>query len=97
MQKYKLNGRLVEVGEVQTGTSRTGNEWRRMNFVVETESENGYKDKYCFRAFGPTVDLVGQIKLNDGCEVTFSVSCRQWQDKWFTDLMAEDVKSDFPY
>ena len=97
MNKYTLNGTLVEVGEVKSGTSRAGNEWRRQDFVVEVQSENNYKDRYCFKAFGPAVDLLGEIQKGEGVQVTFTVSCRQWQDKWFTDLMAENVQSDIPF
>lgn len=97
METFKIQGRLVEVGERQHGTSRqTGNPWVRQDFVVETEND-GRKTRYAMKAIGPVVDLVGQIQNGSGCAVEFRIDSRLYNGKWYTDLVCQDIKSDLPF
>ena len=97
METFKIQGRLVEVGERQSGTSRqTGNPWVRQDFVIETEHD-GRKTRYAMKASGPVVDLVGQIQNGSGCAVEFRIDSRLYNGKWYTELVCQDIKSDLPF
>ena len=97
METFKIQGTLVEVGERQSGTSRsTGNQWVRQDFVVETEKD-GRKNRYAMKAIGQAVDLLGQVQNGAGCAVEFRIDSRLYNGRWYTELIAEDIKGDLPF
>ena len=97
METFKIQGTLVEVGELQKGTSRqTGNPWVRQDFVVETEKD-GRKNRYAMKAIGQAVDLLGQVQNGAGCAVEFRIDSRLYNGRWYTELICEDIKGDLPF
>ena len=97
METFKIQGTLVELGEVQKGTSRqTGNPWVRQDFVVETEKD-GRKNRYAMKAIGPVVDMLAPVQNGAGCAVEFRIDSRLYNGRWYTELIAEDIKGDLPF
>ena len=97
METFKIQGTLVELGEVQKGTSRqTGNPWVRRDFVVETEKD-GRMNRYAMKGIGPVVDMVGQVQTGAACEVEFRIDSRLYNGRWYTELICEDIKGDLPF
>lgn len=97
METFNIQATLVEVGEVQKGTSRqTGNPWVRQDFVVETEKD-GRKNRYAMKAIGPVVDMVGQVQIGTGCAVEFRIDSRLYNGRWYTELICESIKGDLPF
>ena len=97
METFKIQGKLVEVSERQSGTSRqTGNPWVRQDFVVETEKD-GRKNRYAMKAIGQIVDMVGQVQPGSECEVEFRIDSRLYNGRWYTELICEDIKGDLPF
>lgn len=85
----ELKGIVVSVLPEQTGTSRAGKEWRKREFVIETEGQ--YPKKVCIELFGDKTSKCPQV----GAQVTVAIDIesREYQGRWFTQVSAWDVKS----
>jgi len=87
----KVTGKIENILETQTGTSKTGKEWKKTSFVVKTDDE--YNNLYCFDVFGEEkVDKFLQYNAKgDVVDVDFNVKTNEWQGKYFTSLDAWKV------
>ena len=83
-----VTGKITKVLETITGTSKAGNEWCKLSFVLETTEE--YNNLYCFDVFGDEkVENFNKFnKVGDNVEVDFNVKTNEWKDKYFTSLDA---------
>ena len=83
----EITGKVVSLLETITGVSRTGNQWQKKEFVIETVGQ--YPKKVCFTLFG---DKVSQCpKEGQICTVSFDVKSNEYNGKWFTNLEAWKV------
>ena len=87
----KVTGKIKNILQTQTGTSKTGKQWKKTSFVVKTDDE--YNNLYCFDVFGEEkVDKFLQYNSKgDVVDVDFNVKTNEWQGKYFTSLDAWKV------
>ena len=80
-----VNGTIKEVTPVQTGTSKTGAEWKKQTFIVaETYQKNDGstgENLVAFELFGEEkVENFGKYnKVGDNVEVKASVRSNRWE------------------
>lgn len=86
-----VSGKVIKKYQVETGTGKTGNAWNKQTFIIETE-EN-YPKKIAFQAWGDKVQIVANLREGDRVKVSFDVNCREYQDKWYTDLRPWKIES----
>lgn len=86
----EIEGRVSHILPEQSGTSARG-EWVRGGFVIRTEGE--YPKSICFEVLGrERIDKIRPYLREGGLvKVSFDVSSREWQGKWFTSLTAFSV------
>jgi hypothetical protein len=85
----EINGRVFKIGGVTTGSGQNG-PWSKLEFVIETEEK--YPKKVCFSAWNERVEDVQKIKVGDAIKVSFDVSSREYNEKWYTDLRAWKIE-----
>ena len=80
----KVIQKLPEVG----GNSKSGNAWRKLEFIVETGGQ--YPKKVCVSLWGDKID---QFPLQQGDQVTLSidVESREYNGRWYTEVKAYKV------
>ena len=61
----ELAGKVIAVLEPRGGVSKTGNEWKVQEYVIETHDQ--YPKKMCFDVFG--ADKIAQFNIQAGEEV----------------------------
>jgi hypothetical protein len=85
----KIQGHIVMVMPEAGGTGKSGNAWKKQEFVLETR--DNYPKKICFTLWGDKID---QYKLQTGDLVTVSVDIesREYNGRWYTDLKAWRVE-----
>ena len=68
---------------MQSGTSKTGNNWQKKEYVLETEDT--YPKKIHFDFFGDRAD---QYKLSVGQRVklSFDIESREYNGRWYTSI-----------
>jgi hypothetical protein len=87
----KVSGVIKTITEIQSGTSKQGNEWKKLGFSVETTGD--YPKKVYFTVFGgEKVDnFMEYNKVGQNVEVSFNVESREYNSRWYTDLNAWKV------
>lgn len=91
MSELKVTGTITSIGDVQTGTSKAGNDWSKLEFAIETKGE--YPKTVAFTLFGADkVDKFVQYnQVGDEVEVSFDPSSREHEGRFYTDLNAWKV------
>ena len=86
----EFTGKIIAILQPRGGVSRTGNEWKSQEYVIENHDQ--YPRKMCFDVFG--ADKIEQFNIQMGEELTvsFDVDARQWQDRWFNSIRAWKVE-----
>lgn len=90
IMSLEIEGRVSHILPEQSGTSARG-EWVRGGFVIRTEGE--YPKSICFEVLGrERIDKIRPYLREGGLvKVSFDVSSREWQGRWFTSLTAFSV------
>ena len=86
----EFTGKIIAILQPRGGVSKTGNEWKSQEYVIENHDQ--YPRKMCFDVFG--ADKIEQFNIQMGEELTvsFDIDARQWQDRWFNSIRAWKVE-----
>lgn len=86
----EFTGKIIAILPERGGVSKTGNEWKVQEYVIEDHGQ--FPRKMCFDVFG--ADKIQQFNIQMGEELTvsFDVDARQWQDRWFNSIRAWKVE-----
>ncbi len=84
----ELSGKIIAVLPLQSGQSKTGNEWKKQEYVIETHDQ--YPRKMCFNLWGERVDQFA-IQMGEELSVSFDIDCREYQGRWYNDIRAWKV------
>lgn len=84
----EIQGKVVSVLAVESGTSKAGNPWQKQSFVIEVGER--YPKKVCFQLFGEYVSDCPAV--GEDVKVSFDIESREWNGKWFTQLNAWKVE-----
>ena len=85
-----ITGKIIAVLPARGGISKTGNEWKMQEYVLETHEQ--YPRKMCFNVFG--ADKIAQFNIQAGEEMTvsFDINAREYQGRWYNDIRAWKVE-----
>jgi hypothetical protein len=84
----KIQGRVTKKLPMTEGTKKNGETWQKNGFVIETDDK--YPKSVAISCFGKLVPDVASLAIGDYVVVEFGVESREWQDKWFTDVVLRD-------
>ena len=76
-------GKIIQVLPPQSGTSQAGNQWKKQEYVLETE--DAYPRKIHFDFFGDRVDQF-PLTLNDRIRLNFDIESREYNGRWYTNI-----------
>ena len=86
MATIKERGTIAVLGEVQSGTSQSGNPWYRQTIVVNVEGYRGSFRPIAVQASGKVVgDLEGAM-VGDKVEISYEVTGREYQGRWYNNV-----------
>ncbi|MEO5571754.1 MAG: DUF3127 domain-containing protein [Bacteroidia bacterium] len=83
----EITGKLLQVLPEQTGTGKSGTNWAKQDFIIETPHEQ-YPKKICFSAWGDKMQVLKTLNPGMQLNVAFDVESREHQGKWYTNLKA---------
>ena len=78
------NAKLVEVADVTSDTSKSGNDWTKATAIVE-KVEGNYTDTYPLLVFGDKIQEA-QALVGTAVDVKFNVQAREYNGRWYIDL-----------
>ena len=91
----ELEGRIVRKLNVQNGSSARG-PWSKQEFIFEYQ-EGNFPTQVCMNVWGE--DKVKDLaRHNDGekVKVSFNLSSREYNERWYTDVRAWKIESAAP-
>jgi hypothetical protein len=88
---FNIKGRVTNVLEITSGTSKTGNEWKKQAFVIETEGQ--YPKKVHFDVWGDRLDQLSGVANGAEVEVEFRVESREYNGRWYTNCTASNIRT----
>ena len=86
MALYQSKGILSYISEIKSGTSQSGNTWKRQTIHLDVPGFQGSIFKQIFQVSGNAVDMVEKFSVGDKVEVTFSLYAREWEGKWYNNV-----------
>ena len=88
----EITGKIIAVLPEQGGTSKSGNEWKKQEYVLEMNDQSQYPKKVCFQIFG--ADRIAQAAIQPGETLTVSIDIdsREYQGRWCTNISAWKVE-----
>ena len=86
----QVKGTLLQILRPETGVSKAGKEWRKQDFVIETNEQ--FPKKVCFTLFGDKTSLIDGISEGTEIDVSFSVESRDFNGKWYHNINAWKVE-----
>jgi hypothetical protein len=85
-----LKGKLVKILNLESGISRSGNSWKKQEFVLETQDQ--FPKKVCFNLFNDKVSLLSGFTGGEDLEVSFDVESREFNNKWYHNINAWKIE-----
>ncbi len=85
----ELAGKVIAVLEPRGGVSKSGNEWKVQEYVIETHDQ--YPRRMCFDVFGADKIQQFNIQVGEELNVSFDIDAREWQGRWFNSIRAWKV------
>lgn len=76
-------GKIIHKLPMQSGTSQAGNQWKKQEYVLETEET--YPRKIFFDFFGERVDQF-PLEINDRIRLSFDIESREYNGRWYTNI-----------
>ena len=77
-------GKIIIIDKVQSGTTASGSTWARQNVVVEFYGGNNSIRRLALTVSGDRTTLVEPFALSDMVQVSYIVSSREYNGKWYT-------------
>ena len=93
----EITGKIIVVLPPQSGVSQAGNNWKKQEYVLETEET--YPKKVHFDFFGERADQYNWIKIGDRIRLSFDIESREYNGRWYTNIhgwKAEKVDAQQP-
>lgn len=87
----EITGKLVQKLQMQTGTSKAGNNWQKQEFVIETGEQ--YPKKICANLWGDKADQLAQFNIGDMVKISVDLESREYMGRWYTDVRAWKIEA----
>lgn len=82
-----MKGKITQILEVETGTSKAGKEWKKGGFVID--NGNQFNNTVCFSLFGDDkINMIKDLKVGQEVEVAFNLSSKEFNGKWYHNIDA---------
>ena len=89
----ELKAKLVELLPVQSGTGKTGTEWKKQDIIVETAGQ--YPKKVCVTIWGDKADE-SILQIGNELTISFDIESREYNGRWYTEVKAFKVTCENP-
>ena len=90
-EQLSITGTITEILDIASGVSKAGNEWKKQEFILETEGQ--YPKKVCFTLFNDAIDFIDGHGIGEIVTVLFNLESREFNGKWFHNVNAYNISS----
>lgn len=85
----EFKGEVIKVLKKVTGTSKTGAEWAKQEYVLKSDGQ--YPKHLCIEVFGEEKINQFNIQLGQVINAHLNVDSREWQERWFNQIQVWKV------
>ena len=78
-----IKGKIIQKLDLQSGTSKAGNAWKKQEYVLETL--DSYPKKVKFDFFGDRADQY-PLEVGDVITLSYDIESREFNGRWYTDI-----------
>ena len=82
----EVTGTIIHFGDITTGVSKSGKDWSKQEFVIQTDEQ--YPKKIAIIVMGDKVDQLSYYKPGQKTKCKIQIESREWQGRWYTTVMA---------
>lgn len=82
----KISGKIIAALPEQGGVAKSGNNWRKREYVLETADEK-YPKKIAFTVMNDNIDKFG-LAVGQSVEVEADIDSREFNGRWYTTVQA---------
>lgn len=79
----EISGKIIVESPLQTGVSKSGNNWSRKDYVIETPGQ--YSKKIAFSVMNDNIDKLG-LALNQDVDIQIDIDAREYNGKWYNSI-----------
>ena len=79
----EITGKIIQVGQVQSGVSSAGKAWSKQSFVIE-EVVPEWPKSLAFEVWNDKIAL----NLNEKCSIHFQTKAKEYNGRWFNEVQA---------
>jgi hypothetical protein len=79
----EIEGRIIVALPEVGGTSKSGNAWKKREYVLETKET--YPKKVHFDFFGEKADQF-PLAIGDEIKLSFDIESREYNGRWYTSI-----------
>ena len=79
----EITGKIIAALPEVSGVSRSGNAWKKKEYVLETQET--YPRKVHFTCFGDNADKI-VLSVGQTATVSFDIESREYNGRWFTSI-----------
>jgi len=80
----KVEGKLVKKLSVESGTSKSGKEWKKQSIIIDTGGE--FNNEVCISAFGDKMDSMNKLETGMDVSVLCNVYSREYNGRYFHNI-----------
>lgn len=93
----KDSGKVVFIGEITSGSTKDGKDWRKQDLVIEWG--NKFKERLCATFFNDKVEQLSNLNVGDAVTLEYTSTSRSWASptgevKWFHNINGQKVDLD---
>ncbi|MCB0402748.1 MAG: DUF3127 domain-containing protein [Flavobacteriales bacterium] len=82
-----ITGKIVNILSLESGTSKSGKEWKKQAFVLDTGAQ--FNPLVCFSLFGDEkINMLRDFGAGQEVEVAFNISSREFNGRWYHNIDA---------
>tara|TARA_R110000824_G_scaffold286376_1_gene474532 strand:- start:2424 stop:2768 length:345 start_codon:yes stop_codon:yes gene_type:complete len=79
-----INGKVVKVFDIETGTSSKGKDWQKQSILIEQDKE--YNKELVITYFGEKIRSLESLKIGDLIKAGINLSSREYNSKWYHNI-----------
>jgi hypothetical protein len=87
----EITGKVIDILQLQSGVSRSGNPWQQLTFVIETIEQ--YPKKVAIDLFGEQRIRDNQVAVGDVVTASFDIESREFNGRYYTSVRAWKVEN----
>jgi hypothetical protein len=82
----EIQGKLSQVLQPESGTSKAGKDWTQQTIIVETDGE--YPKKIAIQCASNLIDKIKDYQIGHIITCSINIESREYNGRWFTSVKA---------